>query len=311
MGSYSNASKSVPAYRDVKFAEAEILASWGTGASLPDFAPDLVHDPEFVDWWARFERLSASPSAVIKLRQMNSEIDVTPILPSIQAPTLVIHRVGDVRVSIERARDMAAAIPNARMIELEGKDHFVWLEESGTVLTEIRNFVDTAQQPIEPDRVLATVLFTDIVDSTQRAAALGDMEWRSILDAHFSLARSQLRRFRGREVKALGDGILATFDGPARAVHCAQAIAAGVRPLGIAIRAGLHTGEVEIRDDNDISGIAVNIASRVSHLAGHSEVLVSSTVKDLVAGSGLAFHDLGFRAIKGLDDELRIFRVVR
>ena len=306
MGTYSNATKSIPSYREPKLAEAKILANWGTGASLPDFAPDLARDPDFLDWWARFERLSASPSAVIKLRQMNSEIDVTPILPSIQTPTLVIHRVGDVRTSIEHARDMAAAIPNSRMIELLGKDHFVWLEESGTVLTEIRNFVDTAQQSIEPERVLTTVLFTDVVDSTQRAAVLGDMEWRSILDAHFSLARSQLRRFRGREVKTLGDGILATFDGPARAVHCAQAIAAGVRPLGISIRAGLHTGEVEIRDDNDISGIAVNIASRVSHLAGNSEVLASSTVKDLVAGSGLIFHDLGFRAIKGLEDELRI-----
>ena len=193
------------------------------------------------------------------------------------------------------------------MIELPGKDHFVWLEESGTVLSEIRGFVDAAQEPIEPDRVLATVLFTDIVDSTQRAAALGDMEWRSVLDAHFSMARSQIRRFRGREVKTLGDGVLATFDGPARAVRCAQAIANSVKPLGIAIRAGLHTGEIEIRDDNDVGGIAVNIASRVSNLAGSSEVLVSSTVKDLVAGSGLMFNDLGPHAIKGLEDELRIF----
>jgi class 3 adenylate cyclase len=307
MGSYSNAKISIPSYRDPKRTEAQILATWGTGASLSDFAPGLAGDPEFLDWWARFERLSASPSAVIKLRQMNSEIDVTPILQSIQAPTLVIHRVGDVRTSIENARDMAAAIPNARMIELPGKDHFVWLEESGTVLSEIRSFVDAAQEPVEPDRVLATVLFTDIVDSTQRAAAVGDMEWRSILDAHFSMARSQIRRFRGREVKTLGDGILATFDGPARAVRCAQAIANSVKPLGIAIRAGLHTGEVEIRDDNDVGGIAVNIASRVSNLAGSSEVLVSSTVKDLVAGSGLIFNDLGPHAIKGLEDELRIF----
>jgi class 3 adenylate cyclase len=240
---------------------------------------------------------------------MNSEIDVTPILPSIQAPTLVIHRVGDVRCSIEHAREMAAAIPNARMVELLGRDHLVWLEESGTVLSEIRNFVDTAHEPIEPDRVLATVLFTDIVNSTQRAAAIGDMQWRSVLEAHFSLARSQLRRFRGREIKTLGDGILATFDGPARAVRCAQAIATGVQPLGIAIRAGLHTGEIEVRDDSDVSGIAVNIASRVSHLAGSSEVLVSSTVKDLVAGSGLTFHDLGPHAIKGIEDEFRIFAV--
>jgi class 3 adenylate cyclase len=299
MGSYSNAKISIPSYKDPKLAEAQILATWGTGASLPDFAPDLARDPEFLDWWGRFERLSASPSAVVKLRQMNSEIDVTPILPSIQAPTLVIHRVDDVRCSIENAHEMAAAIPNARMVELLGRDHLVWLEESGTVLSEIRNFVDTAHEPIEPDRVLATVLFTDIVNSTQRAAAIGVMHLRSVLEEHFSLASSQLRRFRGRESKTLGDGILATFDGPARAVRCAQAIATGVQPLGIAIRAGLHTGEIEVRDDSDVSGIAVNIASRVSHLAGSSEVLVSSTVKDLVAGSGLTFHDLGPHAIKG------------
>lgn len=307
MGSYANAKTSIPSYSDPKHAEKQILATWGTGASLFDFAPDLTRDPEFVDWWARFERLSASPSAVIKLREMNSEIDVSSILPTIQAPTLIIHRVGDVRTSVEHAREMAALIPNARMIELPGRDHFVWLEESGAVLSNIRSFIDIAQEPVEPDRVLATVLFTDIVDSTNRAAALGDMEWRSILDAHFSLARNQLRRFRGHEVKSLGDGILATFDGPARAVRCAQAIATGVRPLGIAIRAGLHTGEVEIRDDDDIGGITVNIASRVCHLAGSSEVLVSSTVKDLVAGSGLIFDDLGPRPIKGLEDALRIF----
>ena len=198
---------------------------------------------------------------------------------------------------------MAATIPNARMVELPGKDHFVWLEESGTVLSEIRNFVHAAQEPVEADRVLATVLFTDIVNSTQQAAALGDMEWRSVLDAHFSMARSQIRRFHGREVKTLGNGILATFDGPARAVRCAQAIANSVKPLGIAIRAGLHTGEIEIRDDHDVGGIAVNIASRVSNLAGSSEVLVSSIVKDLVAGSGLIFNDLGPHAIKGLEEE--------
>jgi pimeloyl-ACP methyl ester carboxylesterase len=308
MGSYATARVAVRSYENPKLAESQIMANWGTGATLPDFAPGLAGDAEFLDWWARFERQSASPSAVIKLRQMNSEIDVAPILASIQAPTLVIHRSEDIRVSIENARAMAAAIPNARMIEIPGKDHFVWLDESGRVLSEIRAFVDAAQESLEPDRVLATVLFTDIVDSTQRAAALGDVEWRSVIDTHFSLARSHIRRFRGREVKTLGDGILATFDGPARAVRCAQAIVGSVRPLGIAIRAGLHTGEVEVRDDNDVAGIAVNIASRISHLAGSEEILVSSTVKDLVAGSGLAFDDLGPRAIKGLPDELRVFR---
>jgi pimeloyl-ACP methyl ester carboxylesterase len=308
MGSYATARISISSYKNPKQAEAQILASCGTGASLSDFAPGLAGDSEFLDWWARFERQSASPSAVIKLRQMNSEIDVAPILPSIQAPTLVIHRSEDARTSIENAREMAAAIPNARMIEIAGKDHFVWLDESGMVLSEIRSFVNAAQESPEPDRVLATVLFTDIVDSTRLAAALGDVEWRSVLDTHFSLARSQIRRFRGREVKTLGDGILATFDGPARAVRCAQAIVASVRPLGIAIRAGLHTGEVEIRDDNDIGGIAVNI---ISQLAGSDEILVSSTVKDLVAGSGLIFEDIGPQAIKGLTDELRVFRSTR
>jgi pimeloyl-ACP methyl ester carboxylesterase len=310
IGSYATARISIPAYQDPKFTEDRIRSEWGTGASLPDFAPGLAHDLEFLDWWSRFERLSASPSAVIKLRQMNSEIDVTPVLASIQAPTLVIHRVDDVRCSIENARHMARAIPNAKMVELPGKDHFVWLEESGTVLAEIRSLVGSAQEPVEPDRVLATVLFTDVVDSTQRASVLGDTEWRSVIDAHFSLARSQIRRSRGREVKTMGDGILATFDGPARAVRCAQAIVGSVRALGIAIRAGLHTGEIEIREDDDVGGIAVNIASRVSHIAGGGEVLVSSTVKDLVAGSGLVFDDLGPRAIKGLDGELCIYRVI-
>jgi len=310
MGSYANAGKSIPSYRNPAQAEASILEHWGTGASLSAFAPGLADDKQFLDWWARFERLSASPSAVVKLRRMNAEIDVTSILPSIQAPTLLIHRTQDVRTSIEGAREIAATIPNARMVELPGLDHFVWLEESGTVLSEIRKFVDATQEPSEPDRVLATVLFTDIVDSTRRANELGDAQWRSVLDAHYSLARNHLKRFRGREVKTLGDGILATFDGPARAVRCAQAIAASVQPLGIAVRAGLHTGEVEMRDDNDVGGIAVHIASRVSHFASNNEVLVSSTVKDLVAGSGLHFTDLGARNMKGLDGKLRIYQVV-
>lgn len=310
LGTYANARRSITSYRDPAAGDAAILKNWGTGASLPDFAPGLAGDPQFLNWWARFERLSASPSAVVKLRHMNSEIDVTAILPAIQAPTLVIHRAADIRCSIDAAREMAAAIPGARLVELPGIDHFVWLDETGTVLSEIRAFVGATQEAMEPDRVLATVLFTDIVDSTRRAVEFGDTQWRSVLETHYSLARNELRRFRGREVKTLGDGILATFDGPARAVRCAQAIAASVQPLGIAIRAGLHTGEIEISDETDVGGIAVNIASRVSHLAGGGEVLVSGTVKDLVAGSGLAFADLGVRAIKGIDDELRLYRAL-
>lgn len=309
IGAYAEAASSVPEYADPAAQEAAILKTWGTAASLPGFAPSLARDPEFRAWWARFERLSASPSAVIKLRRMNSEIDVRPVLSSIQAPTLVIHRTGDVRVRIEAAREVASKVPNARMLELPGEDHFVWLDESGRVMSAIRDFAGAATAEIETERMLATVLFTDIVESTRRAVELGDAQWRSVLDAHNSLARHEIRRFRGREVKTLGDGMLATFDGPARAVRCAQSIAAHVRGLGIVIRAGLHTGEIEIVDEHDVGGIAVSIAARVSQLAGGDEVLVSRTVKDLVAGSGLSFADLGARAIKGLEDPMQIYRL--
>lgn len=309
MGTYCNARESLATYRNVAAEEGDILKTWGTGASLSAFAPGLTTDPHFVEWWATFERLSASPSAVLRLRRMNAEIDVTPILGAIQAPTLVMHRSEDVRCDCAQARLMAAAIPNARMIEYPGRDHFVWLEETGAVLSDIQRFIANTEEPVEPDRVLATVLFTDIVDSTRRSAELGDRQWRNVVEAHFSMARNQLRRFRGREVKSLGDGILAIFDGPARAIRCAQAIAASVKPLGIAVRAGLHTGEVELRDANDIAGIAVNIASRVSHLAAGGQVLVSGTVRDLVAGSGLAFADLGPHPLKGIEQAVRIFEV--
>ncbi|MCW5749106.1 MAG: adenylate/guanylate cyclase domain-containing protein [Alphaproteobacteria bacterium] len=309
LGTYAHAATAVPEYADPDVQAAAILRDWGTGATLPGFAPGLARDEAFRAWWARFERLSASPSAVIQLRRMNAEIDVRPILSSIQAPTLVMHRTGDVRVRVEAARELAATIAGARLIELPGEDHFLWLDDTGTVMSAIRDFIGATQAPVEPDRMLATVLFTDIVDSTRRASELGDAQWRSVIDAHNSLARNELRRFRGREVKMLGDGLLATFDGPARAVRCAQAISTDVRGLGIAIRAGVHTGEIEVVDDDDVGGIAVSIAARVSQLAGGNEVLVSSTVKDLVAGSGLAFTDLGPNPIKGLDDPLRIYRL--
>ncbi|HJQ60207.1 MAG TPA: adenylate/guanylate cyclase domain-containing protein [Vineibacter sp.] len=309
LGTYAHAASAVPEYIDPEAQAAVIRRDWGTGATLPAFAPGLVRDKAFQDWWARLERLSASPSAVIQLRRMNAEIDVRPILPSIRVPTLVIHRTGDVRVKVEAARELAVTIAGAKLVELPGEDHFVWLDDTGTVMSAIRDFVGATQASVEPDRMLATVLFTDIVDSTRRASELGDTQWRSVLDAHNSLARNELRRFRGREVKMLGDGLLATFDGPARAVRCAQAIATDVRGLGIAIRAGVHTGEVEIVDNTDVGGIAVSIAARVSQLAAGDEVLVSSTVKDLVAGSGLTFADLGPKPIKGLDDPLRIYRL--
>jgi pimeloyl-ACP methyl ester carboxylesterase len=309
IGTYANALAAIPGLANIDVLKQEIRLSWGTGASLPRFAPSLAKDPKFLDWWARFERLGGSPSAVLELWRNNCDIDISSVLPSIRVPTLLIHRTGDVRVRVEAAREMAAAIPRARLLELPGSDHFAWLDDTGTVLSEIRKFVGAALAVAEPDRVLATVLFTDIVDSTRRSAELGDTAWHSLLDTHYSLARNELLRFRGREVKTLGDGILATFDGPARAVRCAQAIVQSVEPLGIAVRAGLHTGEVEIADQNDVSGLAVNMAARVCQLAEASEVLVSRTVKDLVAGAGISFTDLGPQSIKGLDEPMHIFRV--
>lgn len=309
IGSYANALSAVPDLAKIEALQDEVRQNWGTGAILPRYAPNLAKDDEFVKWWARFERLSASPSAVIQLWRNNRDIDVSHVLPSIQVPALIIHRTGDVRIRVEAAREMAAAIPKARLIELPGSDHFAWLDDTGTVLSEIRKFVGAAQPVIETDRVLATVLFTDIVDSTRRASAVGDAAWRELIDRHYVIARGELSRFRGREVKTLGDGLLATFDGPARAIRCAQEITRLVQPLGIEVRAGLHTGEIELVDNSDVSGIAVNIASRISSLAGASEVLVSSTVKDLVAGAGIAFDAIGPRRLKGLEKPVRVFRV--
>lgn len=310
IGTYANALKAVSGFVDIDALQAEVRQKWGTGAMLPRYAPGLAKDPQFLQWFARFERLAASPSAVLQLWSNNREIDVTAVLPSIQAPTLIIHHTSDVRIDVKAAHELAAAIPNSRLVELPGEDHFVWLDDTGIVLSEISKFVGAAQPEMEPDRVLATVLFTDIVDSTRRSAAIGDAAWRSLLDAHYTMARNEIGRYRGREVKTLGDGMLATFDAPARAVRCASAILQSAGPLGLELRAGLHTGEVEIVERGDVSGMAVNIAARVSQLAGSGEVLVSSTVKDLVAGAGLSFTDLGLKSIKGLNDRLRVYRAM-
>ena len=279
---------------------------WGTGNSLPHFAPSLAGEPRFRRWWARFERSGASPGAAMALMRMNSEIDVRHVLPAIRVPTLVLHRTDDVTVDVEAGRYQAAHIPGATYVELPGVDHLAFAGDAEPVLAEIEEFLTGVRPVAEPDRVLATVLFTDIVDSTKRAAALGDRHWREVLEAHHAATRRELGRHRGREVKTLGDGFLAAFDGPARAVRCAAAIAAAVRPLGITVRAGLHTGECEVMGD-DLGGLAVHIAARVAAQAGPGEVLVSSTVKDLVAGSGLRFDDRGPRALKGIPDEWRLF----
>jgi len=285
--------------------------SWGTGGSLPIFAPSRANDPGFQRWWGRFERLGASPAAAAGLMHMISQIDVSGILPSIRVPTLVIHRTEDRAIPVKRGRFLAEHIPGARYIELPGADHVFFVgDNAGEIADAIQEFLTGSRAPVPVDRVLATVLFTDIVGSTEKAAALGDHRWRDLLENHHLTIRRNLARFRGHEVKTTGDGILATFDGPARGVRCACAIADEIRPLGIDIRAGLHTGECEMMD-HDVGGIAVHIGARVASLAGAGEVLVSSTVKDLVAGSGLRFGDRGNQNLKGVPGEWHIYAVER
>jgi class 3 adenylate cyclase len=278
--------------------------AWGSGRSLPNFAPSRQNDPALQQWWGRFERLGASPAAATAVMQMLTQIDVTDILSSVHVPTLVIHCTGDPMINVESGRFLAEHISGARLLELPGHDHLFFIHEQiGDAMEE---FLTGSISAAESDRVLATVLFTDIVGSTARAEQLGDQRWHNLLDAHHTTVRRELARSRGNEVKSLGDGFLATFDGPARAVRCACAIAAAVGPLDIQVRSGLHTGEIEIAD-NDVQGIAVHIASRVSALAGPGEVLVSRTVKDLVAGSGLRFSERGRHSLKGLQEPMDLY----
>jgi class 3 adenylate cyclase len=286
----------------------EIEELWGTGARLDVFAPRAAQDERFRRWYARYERLSLSPRMLRAVVASDFEKDLRGVLPAIRVPTLVLHRAGNRFIDIRRGRYLAEHIAGAKFVEIPGDDHLFHLGETEIILNEIEEFL-TGERPVpEIDRVLATVLFTDIVGSTERAAVLGDHAWRSLLDAHHDVARRALERHRGREVEFVGDGLLATFDGPARAIRCACAIAEDVRALGIEIRAGLHTGEIELAG-RAVRGIAVHIGARVAAQAGPSEVLVSSTVKDLVAGSGLRFVDCGVRALKGVPDEWRLFRV--
>jgi class 3 adenylate cyclase len=240
---------------------------------------------------------------------MNGEIDVRGVLPSIRVPTLVLHRTGDRAISVRAGRSMAEAIPGAAFVELPGDDHLPWVGDSDRVLSEIEAFLTGVRGNVAADRVLGTVLFTDIVGSTERAAEIGDLGWRDLLEAHNARVRREFERFDGREAKTTGDGFLATFDGPARAVRCANAITQTVREIGIEVRAGLHTGEIEFVD-GEVHGIAVHIGARVAALAGAGEVLVSSTVKDLIAGSGLEFADRGEHVLKGVPGAWRVFALL-
>ena len=278
---------------------------WGGPVGVELWAPSLVADERFLHWWANYLRLAASPGAAITVMRMNMEIDVRHVLPSVHVPTLIVHRTGDRVISVDQGRYLAAHIQGARLAELSGDDHLPY-SNSDQIIDEVEEFLTGTRHEAEIDRVLATVLFTDIVGSTERAAALGDRRWRELLAGYYATARRELTRFRGREVDTAGDGFFAAFDGPARAIRCAEAISAGVRPLGIEVRAGLHTGECEVIGDK-VGGIAVHIGARVAALAHPGEVLVSNTVKDLVAGSGLSFQERGVHTLKGVPGEWRLY----
>jgi class 3 adenylate cyclase len=282
---------------------------WGTGARLPVFAPSLAEDAAMQRWFARFERGSASPSIVKPFLEAMADVDVRDVLPSIQVPTLVMRRKNDPFLDPRHTQYLADNIPGAKLVELPGHDNLILSGDTEAVLDEIEEFI-TGQRPsrVDPDRALATVMFTDIVGGTERAAELGDRRWRDLLETHYGVIRSQIDRYRGREVKTMGDGFLATFDGPARAIRCATASTEAVQALGLDIRAGLHTGEVEVMGD-DVGGMAVHIGARVGAKAGPGEVLVSGTVKDLVVGSGFEFADRGAHELKGVPGEWRLFAV--
>jgi class 3 adenylate cyclase len=282
---------------------------WGVGSELATLAPSVAQDPAIQRWFAAYGRMSVTPSAAVALARMNSEIDIRPILPAIHVPTLILQRKGDRDVAMGNARFLAKMIPEARLVELEGDDHIWWAGDGDAILGEVEEFLTGARSPGLRDRQLMTVLFTDIVQSTERANSVGDKSWRDLLLRHNELVRKELTRYRGREVKTTGDGFLATFDGPARGIQCACAIRDAVNDLHLSLRLGLHTGECEVLG-NDVGGVGVHLAQRVMAQAAPGEILVSSTVRDLVSGSGLKFKDRGAHSLKGVPGKWRLFSVV-
>lgn len=283
---------------------------WGTGSFLPQVAPTRAGDDAFRAWWSRFERLASSPGNALAYIRTYSQVDVRSILPTINVPALVIQRKDDIYRDPGNSRYIASIIPAAKLVEVPGVDHLPYVGDWTDIVDEIQEFLTGIRANPEPDRLLATVMFTDIVGSSELATKLGDARWKELLEAHHARIRGQLARHRGHEVDTAGDGFFATFEGPARAIHCAAAILDAVKELGLEIRVGLHTGECELIGDK-VGGIAVHIAARVAGLAGPSEILVSSTVKDLVAGSALRFEDRGVHALKGLADEWHLYAAAR
>jgi class 3 adenylate cyclase/alpha-beta hydrolase superfamily lysophospholipase len=279
---------------------------WGTPIGLKIFAPSVARDERWRQWWARHLRLAASPGAGVALYRMNIEIDVRHILPTIKVPTLVLHRTGDRLMAVGGARYIAGQIPHSRYVEQPGDDHIPWLGDADAVVGEIQEFLTGGRSASEADRILATVMFVDIAGSTERVAAVGDARWKDLLDSFHEHVRTEMTRFRGRVIDTAGDGVFASFDGPARAIRCASAVRNAAEMLGLTIRAGLHTGECQVAGDK-ITGIAVHIGARVATSAGPGEILITGTVRDLVAGSGLRFADRGAHTLKGVAGRWRLF----
>ena len=287
-----------------------IQHEWGGPVELDIRAPSFANNERALQWWSRYLRMSASPGAAVALTRMNYEIDIRSVLPVIRVPTLILHATADKAVDVGASRHMAKRIPGARLVELPGPDHLPWGADADAILDEIEEFLTGERHGAEPDRILSTILFTDIVGSTDRAAELGDRRWKDLLESFYLQARRELRQHRGVEIATAGDGVLATFDGPARGIRCAGSIADSVRNLGIDVRAGLHTGECVLMGDN-IGGIAVHTAARIAALAQPAEVLVSHTVKDLVAGSGIRFDTRGTHHLRGVPGEWELFAANR
>jgi class 3 adenylate cyclase len=281
-------------------------ADTGRAVMIDLFAPSLAQDERLRRAWSRYERQAASPGSTVAMVRLMYESDVRDVLPAVRVPTLVIHRADARGIRAEHGRYLAAHIPNAKYVELPGIDNLIWAGDQDAIVAEIQDFVTGVRPAPTPNRILATVLFTDIVGSTRLAAELGDQRWQALLHDHHRVARQQLERFGGHEVKTVGDGFLATFDGPTRAIRCAIAIRDEVSEFGLQIRAGIHTGEIEVQPD-DIAGLAVHIGARISALARDGEILVSSTVKDLVVGSGIAFEDRETNDLRGIPGEWRVF----
>jgi pimeloyl-ACP methyl ester carboxylesterase len=281
---------------------------WGTAVGLKTFAPSVANDETAMAAWAKYLRAAASPSAAMSLYRMNIQIDIRSVLPAIRVPTLVLHRSGDRLVDVGNGRYLAKHIPGARYVELPGVDHLFFIGDVKRLEAEIEEFLTGARAPVEEDTVLATVLFVDIVESTQKASTLGDLEWRRLLDRFMQRVEMQVKHFRGRVIDTAGDGVFASFDGPARAIRCARDIRAEASALGLRVRAGLHTGECQIMGDK-MAGIAIHVGARVAGHALPDEILVSETVKSLTAGSGLRFDDRGQHALKGIEGDVRLYGV--